>query len=327
MANAYYQGPRSDHFDGERFFHPGLPSSDKSLSDLLRWRISGKRAAWPKTLPARSGVRPANYVDGLRITAIGHASLLLQVAGSNLLVDPVWAERASPFRRIGPLRRNPPAIAFEDLPPIHSVLITHNHYDHLDVPAIKRLWAVHRPLILSPFGNDAVVRSTAPEVEVKTGDWWESFPLPHGIRATIVPSYHWSARRLGDRRMALWGGFVLETPAGSIYCAGDTAYRDGKIFREVRERFGCPTVAILPIGAYAPRWFMQTQHVDPEEAVQIAMDCGAQEVLGIHWGTFPLTDEPYDEPRERLGAAAGAVSSANTKIAALRAGDSWELRP
>jgi len=324
MANRYYQGPRSDHFDGERFFHLGLPSSDKSLLDLLRWKVPGKRTAWPKTVPARSGVHPSAHVDGTCITAIGHASLLIQVAQTNLLLDPVWAKRASPLGRVGPVRHNPPAVAFEDLPPIDSVLVTHNHYDHLDLRAIKRLWDVHRPMIISPLGNDRVIRNAAAEVEVKTGDWWDSFLLPHGVRATIVPSYHWSARQLGDRRMALWGGFVLETPVGVIYCAGDTGYRDGKIFREIRERFGPPAVAILPIGAYAPRWFMQTQHVNPEEAVQIALDCGAREVLGIHWGTFPLTDEPYGEPQERFSAAARSAFLDEATIVALRPGDTWQ---
>ncbi len=303
MANRYYEGPRSDHFDGERFFHPGLPTSDKSLLDVLRWRV-----------------------DGLAITAIGHASLLIQVGGSNILLDPVWAERASPFGRIGPRRRNAPAVALEDLPPIDSVLITHNHYDHMDVDTIERLWSAHRPAVISPLGNDGVIRRAAPEVEVTTGDWWESFALPRGVRATIVPAYHWSSRGLGDRRMALWGGFVLETAAGVVYCAGDTAYRDGAIFREIGERFGPPAVAILPIGAYAPRWFMDRQHADPEEAVRIALDCGAKQVLGIHWGTFQLTDEPYEEPAERFRDAGRLASLDSREVVALRAGDTWQLR-
>ena len=329
MANRYYQGPASDHFDGQRFFHPGLPSSDKNLLDILRWRLLEKRTPWPKSIPTRSGLRPSAQVEGLRIVAIGHASLLIQVAGSNILLDPVWAERVSPFRRVGPFRHNPPAVAFHDLPPIHSVLVTHNHYDHMDLPTIRQIWNAHRPVILSPLGNDSVIHAAAPEVEVQTGDWWDSFLLPHGIRATIVPAYHWSSRGLGDRRMALWGGFVLETPAGVIYCAGDTAYRDGTIFHEIRERFGPPAVAILPIGAYAPRWFMQTQHADPEEAVQIAQECGAQQLLGIHWNTFALTDEPHTEPEERLNAAARtaaarAKAGPSTSILALRPGDTWE---
>ncbi len=325
MSNRYYQGPRSDHFDGERFFHPGLPSSDKSLLDLLRWKLREKRTAWPRAVPARSGVRPETASNGLCVTAIGHASLLLQVAGSNILLDPVWAERVSPFQRAGPVRHNPPAVAFEDLPPIHTVLITHNHYDHMDVATIKRLWDVHRPLILSPLGNDRVIRNAAPEIEVTTGDWWDGFDLPHGIRATIVPAYHWSSRGLRDRRMALWGGFVLQTPSGVLYCAGDTALRDGTIFHQVRERFGPPDVAILPIGAYAPRWFMETQHVDPEEALQIASICGARQVLGIHWGTFALTDETYDEPKRRLDADARSRPPGYGDPIALRPGDTWQL--
>ncbi len=328
MANPYYRGPASDHFDGERFFHPGLPASDKTILDVLRWKLrgSGKRTPWPRAAPARSGLRPPATVDGLEIVAIGHSSLLLQVAESNILLDPVWSERASPFRRIGPLRRNPPAVALADLPPIHTVLITHNHYDHMDLRTIGHLWKAHHPVILSPLGNDRIIHNAAPEIEVETGDWWDSVDLPHGIRATIVPSFHWSSRRLSDRRRALWAGFVLETPAGVIYCAGDTAFRDGSIFHEIRRRFGPPAVAILPIGAYAPRWFMHTQHVDPEEAVQISQILGAENTLGIHWGTFPLTDEPYNEPRDRLSTAIRSASLSPSSIVALHPGDTWPPR-
>ncbi len=323
MANRYYQGPLSDHFDGERFFHPGLPSSDKTLLDILRWRFQGKHTRWPTVVPARSGLHPAASVQGLQITAIGHASLLIQVAGSNILLDPVWSDRVSPFRRLGPRRHNAPSIALGDLPPIHTVLLTHNHYDHMDLPTIQALWGTHQPFLLSPLGNDMVIRKAHPQVKVTTGDWWESFALPAGIRATIVPAYHWSSRGLGDRRMALWGGFVLETPEGILYCAGDTAYRDGRIFCEIRERFGPPKVAILPIGAYDPRWFMSTQHANPEEALQMALDCGAEQMLGIHWKTFALTDEAYDEPEQRLTAGVRAHAPEGLKAFALSPGDTW----
>ena len=240
-----------------------------------------------------------------------------------MLLDPVWAERASPFSRVGPRRRNPPSIAFADLPPIQVVLLSHNHYDHMDLGTIERLWQIHRPLIFSPLGNDGVVHQSAPGVEVKTGDWWDSITIAKDITITIVPSYHWSSRSLRDRRMALWGGFVITTPEAVVYFAGDTAYRDGKIFKDLRARFGPPTVAILPIGAYAPRWFMQMQHVTPEEAMRIASDCGAKQVLGVHWGTFPLTDEPFREPEERLRTAARAAELALERIVALRPGDIW----
>jgi L-ascorbate metabolism protein UlaG (beta-lactamase superfamily) len=324
LPNRYYAGPVTDHFDGKRFYHAGLPSTDKSLIDLLRWQFFGKRSPWPKTIPAHSGIRPDLRVDGLRITAIGHASLLIQVAGINILVDPVWSERTSPFRRIGPVRRNPPAVALEDLPPIHAVLVTHNHYDHMDTATISALWQTHNPMVISPLGNDAVIRKDAPGVQVQTGDWWQSFALSDQVRATIVPAYHWSARSLGDRRFALWGGFVLDTPAGRIYCAGDTAWRDGKIFSEIRNRCGEPLVAVLPIGAYDPRWFMNTQHTNPAEAVQIATTIGAQHLLGVHWATFQLTDEPWDEPAKLLDAAMGERKSASLTAQALRPGDIWQ---
>ena len=323
MRNQYYQGPLSDHFDGARFFHPGLPASDKSLLDLLKWTFSRKPTPWPARVPAKVGVRPADRVAGLQITHIGHASYLVQTDGYNILLDPIWSERASPVKWAGPRRFNPPAIAFEHLPAIDAVLVTHNHYDHLDTATLQRLWVAHHPQLFAPLGNDAVIRVAVPDVEVQTGDWWDSFALTEHIRLTIVPSYHWSSRGVRDRRMALWGGFILQTPAGVIYCAGDTAYRDGAIFPEMGKRFGPPVVAVLPIGAYGPRWFMQTQHADPRDAVQIALACGAKHVLGVHWGTFPLTDEPWDEPPCLLAEAAQKHSSGDVLFEAMRPGDLW----
>ena len=179
--------------------------------------------------------------------------------------------------------------------------MTHNHYDHMDLSTLKQLWETHRPRLLMPLGNDTILRAGMKGVPVTVGDWWDSFDLSGQIRATVVPSYHWSSRGLRDHRMALWGGFFLETPRGSIYCAGDTAYGDGAIFSEIGRRCGTPDVAVLPIGAYAPRWFMQAQHADPEESVRIAKACGARNMLGVHWGTFPLTDESFDEPQPYYG--------------------------
>jgi L-ascorbate metabolism protein UlaG (beta-lactamase superfamily) len=324
LGNRYYNGPLSDHFNGKQFYHSGLPSTDKSILDLLRWKLFGKQSHWPATISSRSGLKPDTHVDALRITAIGHSSMLIQVAALNILVDPVWSDRTSPFRSIGPLRRNPPAVAFDDLPPIHAVLVTHNHYDHMDTNTLGRLSETHKPRMISPLGNDAVIRKDAPDVEVETGDWWQTFTLSDQVRATIVPAYHWSARNLGDRRFALWGGFILETPAGIIYSAGDTGYQDGKIFTEIRKRCGAPRVAILPIGAYEPRWFMSSQHTDPAQAIQIAIDCGAQHLLGVHWATFQLTDEPWDEPAMLLEKTMRERAPANLTAQALLPGDIWE---
>jgi L-ascorbate metabolism protein UlaG (beta-lactamase superfamily) len=320
---SYYTGPITDHFDGKQFYHPGLPPTDKSLFDILRWQLFGKHAKWPDSVPASADLKPETRVDGLRITCIGHASLLIQTAGINILVDPVWSDRVGPFKAFGPRRRNPPAVALSDLPPIHVVLVSHNHYDHMDTPTIAAIHEHHEPVVISPLGNDTVIYKGAPKVPVQTGDWWHSFPLSSDVRATIVPAYHWSARKLGDRRQALWCGFVLDTPAGRIYSAGDTAYQDGKIFAEIRNRCGAPLVAVLPIGAYAPRWFMSTQHIDPSEAVRIACDIGAQHLLGIHWGTFPLTDEPWEEPAVRLRSAIEQRSPLDLRAQPFRSGDIW----
>jgi L-ascorbate metabolism protein UlaG (beta-lactamase superfamily) len=322
---SYYTGPITDHFDGNQFYHPDLPSTDKSLFDILRWQLFGKHAKYPASIPARSGLKPDARVDSLSITHIGHASLLVQTAGTNILVDPVWSDRVSPFKALGPRRRNPPSIALPDLPPIHAMLITHNHYDHMDTRTIAAIHQRHKPLILSPLGNDTVIHKDAPQVPVQTGDWWQSFPLSASVNVTIVPAYHWSARKLGDRRQALWCGFVLDTPSGRIYCAGDTAYQDGRIFREIRSRCGSPLAAVLPIGAYAPRWFMSSQHTDPAEALQIATDIGAHHLLGIHWGTLSLTDEPWDEPPKLLEDALREHADTPIRAQAMRSGDVWSF--
>ncbi|MEO8562452.1 MAG: MBL fold metallo-hydrolase [bacterium] len=321
-TNLYYHGPTSDHFDGVRFFNPGLPTTDRGLADLLRWRISGKRAPWPDSLECLQVV-PAGRADALTVTMVGHASLLIQVAGRNMLVDPVWSERASPLQWAGPRRTTAPGIAFDKLPPIDVVLLTHNHYDHLDVPTLQRLWDQHHPRIVAPLGNDNVIHKSAPTIVVETGDWEQSFDFGTGLLARIVPANHWSARAMGDRRMALWGGFVITTPDASVYVAGDTGYGDGRIFRDIRQTHGSVDLAILPIGAYAPRWFMKDQHADPDEAVQIMIDCGARQAIGVHWGTFQLTDEARRAPKEGLIASLARRGMSANSFVALEPGDVW----
>jgi len=322
--NPYYAGPVSDHFDGLRFFLPEQPP-DKSLKDLLRWRLArGGRKAWPKRHPSPFQDRPPSAVEGLRVVLIGHASFLIQAAGLNILIDPVFSERASPVSFAGPKRVNPPGIAYQDLPPVHAVLITHNHYDHLDLAALGRLWQEHRPRILAPLGNDTIIRAVHPQIPVETLDWGEPMELGHGVTAHPTPSCHWSARSMRDRRMALWCAYVLTTPAGTIYHVGDTGFGDGRIFRDVRARFGPPRLANLPIGAYEPRWFMKPQHMNPEDAVKAFRLLEAEQALGHHWGTFRLTDEGVDDPPRALAAALAEAGIPAERFRPLRPGEAWQ---
>ena len=226
----FYSGPVSDHFDGQRFANLHGPTVDRGLRDILRWRRQGRGTPWPP--PSRSVAmdRPPARVAGLRIVLVGHASLLIQAFGCNILVDPVWSQRASPLTFAGPKRHTPPAIAFAALPNIDVVLITHSHYDHLDIPTLKRLWARDRPRLIAPLGNDVVIRRAAEPLVVETLDWDDRADLAAGLAVTCVPANHWSSRSLSDRRRALWCGYVLRTPAGCVYLAGDTGYGTGTLF-------------------------------------------------------------------------------------------------
>jgi L-ascorbate metabolism protein UlaG (beta-lactamase superfamily) len=326
----YYAGPVSDHFDGMRFFDPrGAPP--KSRRDLLRWMVDrhwrGTKSAWPAWAPSPHADRPPARVEGAawRIAYIGHASLLIQTAGLNLLLDPVWSNRASPFRFIGPRRVNDPGIAFADLPTIDAVLVSHGHYDHLDVLTLSRLAAAHRVRVITPLGNDAIMRNHDPAIKAEAYDWDHRVDLGAGVAVTLVPTRHWTARNLSDRNMALWASFVIETPGGSIYFVADSGYGDGWHFRRARERYGPLRLAILPIGAYEPRWFMRDQHMNPAESVQALIDCGAEVGLGHHYGTFQLTDEPFDAPLIALADALQAAEIPPERFRALQPGQVWEL--
>ena len=265
--------------------------------------------------------------DALRVTYVGHATMLIQTQGLNILTDPVWSERASPFQWLGPRRVNAPGIALDALPPLDLILLSHSHYDHMDSATLMALSQTHRCRILTPLGNDAILRNFSVPVTAEAFDWGACVEIAAGVRVHFEPAQHWSARSLRDRRMALWASFVIETPGGKILHIGDTGYGDGSIFRALHRKHGGMRLAIIPIGAYEPRWFMQQQHVDPEESVRIFEDVDASFGFAHHWGTFRLTDEAADEPPKRLLVALERAKIAAERFAVRRPGEVFDVPP
>jgi L-ascorbate metabolism protein UlaG (beta-lactamase superfamily) len=293
----------TNNFDGRRFYRDGFRVSGGPL-DLLKWQFNGRRAAWPRRVENGKFNPPPPRAerDELCYSWIGQATTLIQIAGLNILTDPFFSERASPLPWAGPRRARPPGLAIGDLPEIDVILVSHNHYDHMDLPALRRLAARFPAAVLTPLGNGARIARAGRAFHMSELNWGDSVKL-RNARFTLTPSYHWSKRTMFDRNKALWGAFVIETPAGIIYFGADTGYGDGAIFRDIRRHFGAPRLAVLPIGAYEPRWFMQPQHMNPAEAVQAHLDLESATSAAIHHETIQLTDEAIDAPRRDLAAA------------------------
>lgn len=331
LAAPRYPGAISAHFDG-KVFDNSAPTKDKGLFDILRWQLSAReRGTWTDYRDVAPGVAPPQGVGRgeLRVTFVNHATVLIQVDGVNILTDPIWSERASPFAFIGPKRVRPPGLRFEDLPPIHAVIISHNHYDHMDIPTLRRLAAEHKAPFFVGLGNRALL-----EREAVTGgvdlDWWQTVELKDGVRLTSVPVRHWTARATSDRRRTLWCGFVIETAAGNVYFAGDTGY--GEHFAQARERFKSFRLALLPIGAYRPVWFMSDFHMSPQEAIRAHDDLQAATSVAVHFGTFPLADDGEQEAPDELQrllkgreTAASGVSSDGRRFVVLGFGESLDV--
>jgi len=324
--NPYYSGPKTDHFDGLSFFNPS-GVQPLGFAALMKWQLGGGRKKWPSSYPSPHLDRPPERVTGndLRVSFVGHATMLLQVAGLNILTDPVWSQRASPFEWAGPKRVNGVGIEFDALPPIDVILLSHNHYDHFDVMTLSKLKAAHDPLIITPLGNDTILNDHEAGFRIGVGDWGDEISINDKVNVSFEPAHHWSARGMNDRSKALWAAFVVTTPAGKIYHVGDTGFHDAINFEAAREKHGNFRLALLPFGAYEPRWFMRGQHQNPDEAVQGHKICGAEYTLGHHWGTFQLTNESIEDQLSELAAAREKHSVSEEVFRALQPGEFWDV--
>lgn len=332
--------PTPPHHRDGRFQNNYFDLAPRGLLEMMQWQLQAARAGLPKP-PASPIPRVAPDLAFLRANAsagaamlpaatwIGHATVLLQMGGLNVLTDPIFSERAAPVQWAGPKRAQPPGVAMAELPRIDAVVISHNHYDHCDVASLQglNLQAGGPPLFLVPLGLKAWLADIGVTNAVEL-DWWQAHSLG-GVEIVFTPVQHWSARGLTDRLKTLWGGWAFFAPDFHAYFAGDTGY--SKDFADIRARFaprqaaGGFDLALIPVGAYEPRWFMIEQHVNPDEAVRMHQDLGARRSLGIHWGTFELTDESLDEPPKALAAARRQKGVAQTDFDVTAIGQTLRL--
>jgi L-ascorbate metabolism protein UlaG (beta-lactamase superfamily) len=329
LDRIYYQGPASPHYDGQRFFNPEGDQGSGGAQRAFGLRrlynaATGKRGpGWPDNV-AVTPTRPPARITGsaLRVTWIGHATVLIQTQGLNILTDPVWADKVGPFGLFGPRRVRAPGVRFDDLPKIDAVLVSHDHYDHMDVDLLAKLWKRDRPVIVTSLGNDTILRDHgAPAV---ARDWGGRVTLRPGIDVIVEQVHHWGSRWGADRNRALWSGFTITLPGGNIFFAGDTGWGDGGwVTRAAKD--GPYRLAILPIGAYHPREVFSGNHIDPQQSVRVFETLGATHALGIHWGTFQLTEEAIDEPRTELAKALKAENIAPDRFRTLEAGQAWTI--
>lgn len=303
----YYRGPVSGHFDGEHFFNPD--GADDALSPpggtgtLLRYVTArDNRPVWPDRVAVRPTKPPAR-VEGERMLAtwVGHATVLVQTNGLNILTDPVWSKSAGPFG-IGPTRVAEPGIRFADLPKIDLILVSHDHYDHMDLTTLRKLWDRDHPLIVTSLGNDSVIGQAG--VPARALDWGGEVAVRPGVSVVVNRSHHWDSRWFADRNRALWSGFVVRLPGGNLFFAGDTGAGDLK-WADQAASYGPIRLALIPIGAFrfTAGQMAAGSHIGPVDAVEVYRRLGAAQAIAIHWGTFRLSYEGWDTPPRLLAAA------------------------
>lgn len=291
-----WKGPQTDHFDGERFFNK---EPDNTFSDHVKWLWEMKTVEWPDWIDDPKQPKPLPYVkdgDVIRVTYINHATVLIQTDGVNILTDPIFSKRAGPFPWMGSKRIRAPGVEFDALPRIDVVLISHDHYDHLDIPTLKRIVKTSHPLILCGLGVGTRLEFIKND-NIKQMDWWQGYACSPDIKITFVPARHTSGRGMFDKDKTLWGGFVIEAPAGNILFAGDTGL--GDFFKEIHSRFSRFQLVILPIGNYEKRWFMRSQHMNPDDSVSVYKMMDAPQAMGIHYATFNEHPEQSVDAHEK----------------------------
>lgn len=300
---ALYQGPISDHFDGRRFLNQ---TPDHTLTDMLKWMWEMETVEWPEWVDDPPQPKPIEEVNKgeLRITYINHATTLIQLDGLNILTDPFWSERAGPISWLGSKRIRAPGVAMQDLPTIDAIIISHDHYDHLDLASLRQLTVQFKPLILVGLGVKPLLESKGfSGANIVEMDWWQDYSLePDALKITFVPAWHNSGRSPFAGNRTLWGGFVIEGSAGRVYFAGDTAY--GQFLDQIRERFAPFRLTIFPIGSYEKRWFMKNQHFNPDDAVQAHQLLESKQSVGMHFGTILEHPEQTIDAHEQDLAAA-----------------------
>ena len=308
----------SDHYDGRKFFNPHH-REEPGLWETVRMLAGLRYQKWPDSVENKPALNlnSALAPGQVAITFVNHATVLIQLPGLNILTDPVWSERVSPLGWVGPRRVRAAGIDFDALPRIDLVIVSHNHYDHMDLAVLRKLNERFSPRVLVPLGNKALLNAEGID-KVEELDWWDTSAANPQTAVTLTPTRHFSSRGLFDRNKALWGSYLIKSHGRSIYFGGDTAYSND--FKEIRSRFGPIDIALLPIGAYEPRWFMQAFHLNPAEAVQAHLDLKSRQSIGIHFGTFQLTEEEIDAPVRELGAALAKANLAPKSFVTLSEG-------
>lgn len=323
LSGPAYRGPQTDHFNGRTFVNYGNAKAKGPMS-VLKWLITRKKGKWPRNTAETFGKKPSTHVGkGTRISFINHSSFLIQTQNKNILIDPVFSERVSPFTFAGPRRMRAPGIPLDELPHIHYIFISHNHYDHLDMPCVQELQNRHAPAFIVPLGVKALLQKKGIGNVVEM-DWWDEVRLEDQLTVRCAPAQHFSGRGMFDRDKTLWCGFVIDAASTKLYFTGDTAYNQ-KLFQQIKTTFGPFDLSIIPIGAYQPRWFMNTIHCSPDEAVQIHMDIQSRRSLACHFGTFPLADESSDDPVNDLNRAMTAKNLSLDDFTVLSEGSSLLL--